>query len=311
MTNTETLARVRRQQELSDAVYEAIDSPLENGTPRHRVILQDCLGVLATTLERSEDYGYAGNQAHRRLLDHLANGGLYTSNRVYEPYPDYRAYATGVRATKFRPSIAPDTDLAHVFARYADTQRGTRDTTGAQETNSRHVTHVASMAVPYANAEYPDLDSSLITSYALIHDILEWRIGDTVSVNLSAEAYAQKQHDEADELPILIDVFERRYPKLIQLVENYESLADDEARFVKSFEKLDPGYTHFHNQGIALHELGIDTPEKFWQAHHATTRRMSGYALNFPALMADRDARAEMIQAVTWVSRTETKSRAR
>ena len=302
MSETLTHTRVREQMILSDAVYDAIDTPTASGERSHKVILRDCLGTLAVALESSYKFGHAGDVAHSRMLGHFAQNGLTTSNISYAPYPEYRAYARNIRAAKPTLYSAPDAALADVFEKYGNITRATLDKDDNPETDSRHVVHVSALATPYALRIHPDLDASLISSYSLVHDIPEWRAGHTQTLNLSAEGHAEKEKREAEALELFCATFSSSYPKLVKLVLDYEALANDEARFTKSFEKLDPGFTHFSNGGRAIKELGVDSPEKFWEAHHNTYVRMSRYALDFPSVLEDRDTRAQMIEEIAWPS---------
>ena len=300
MTKKASRVRVQEQMNLSEAVYSAIDQTRATGEAEHRMILRDCLGTLAVSLEQSRGYRYASDVAHRHMLDHFANAGLTTSNPAYDPYTEYRAYAAEIRGVLPRPFVAPSAMLATVFAAYGDVQRATRDAYDQQETDSRHVVHTTALAIPYALHEYPDLDPSLVSSYLLIHDIVEWHAGDTASLDMSPEEEASKKEREAEALELFAETFSTTYPKTVALVQCYEALADDEAKFAKTFEKLDPGFTHFRNAGRVIKELGITTPEKFWQKHHETYVRMSRYALGFPKVLEDRDMRAQDIEQVTW-----------
>lgn len=300
MKSLDSLNRVDSQMRLSDKVYQSLDRTLSSTEKHHRLILRDCLGTLAVSLNQSHGYGHAGDMAYRRLIGHLADDGLTIEDPAYAQYPEYRNYVATIQSNKFRLLSAPNETLAEVFRDYGDATRITRDTLDEPETNSRHAVHVTTLAVPYACQEYPDLDSSLVALYGLIHDILEWRIGDTPSLNISPEAYQQKNENEALELEYLERLIGVDYPKLITLIKRYEALSDDEAKFIKTFDKLDPGFTHFANQGAVIRERGIDTPQAFWNAHHATYVRMSQYALDYPKIIEDRDTRAKMICEVTW-----------
>jgi len=295
-----SLTRVDEQMVLSDAVYSAIDQHTTDGEVRHRLILRDCLGTLAVALEDSYGHQYAGDLAHKRMLDHLADAKLHTSDPVYDPYEAYRQYATDIRNMRSGQLTPLDPALKEVFTTYGDVHRATRDMTGQLETDSRHVVHVVALAIPYALREYPDLDPSRVSSYLFVHDIVEWHVGDTPTINISPEAESRKDRDEAGALELFAKMSFTKYPKLVRLVEDYESLKDDEAKFSKTYEKLDPGFTHFSNAGKVIKELGVTTPEQFWQAHHKTYVRMSRYALDFSKVIDDRDTRAHMIEKVTW-----------
>lgn len=301
MSEISSSTRVREQMHLSDAVYDVIDQKLSTGEARHRLMLRDCLGTLAVALEGSHGHKFASDIAHKRLLDHLASGGLLTSDPVFAPYERYQTFAAELQGVRPGLRLAPDPALAQVFTAYGDEERATVDRDSHPETDSRHVIHVTALAVPYALREYYKwLDPSLVSSYSFFHDILEWHTGDVQTLNLSNRDHEKKIHDEHEALTLFANSFGHTNPKLVALIEDYEGLKDDEAKFVKTFDKLDPGFTHFADNGSVIRKLGVDTPTRFWQVHHATSRRMSRYALGFSHVLEDRDTRAELIEQITW-----------
>lgn len=293
-------SRVSDQIQLSDVVYSAIDSPGTYEKPRHRSAALDCLSLLALSLDSTQYPGLAGDIAHGRLLYHLNQGGLDIAHDAYRPYSMYKQYAATLPDTRPKPYHVTQVALATLLGRYSDVPRATLDGAGEQETNSRHITHLTAIVVPYAMAEYPDLDPSLITTYSFVHDILEAYTGDTPTLNISDKDYSLKDLGDEQALEQFGREFSTTNPHLVKVVESYEELAKDEAKFVKSYDKLDPGFTHFANNGEALHALGVHTPEHFWREHDKTYRRMSKYALDFPSILSDRDERANMIVDVTW-----------
>ncbi len=301
MSQLDSERRVREQMHLSDAVYDTIDQKLATGEAQHRLMLRDCLGVLAVTLEDTYGHKFASDVAHKRLVDHMAEGGLSISSPVYTPYEKYQTFVAELG--DIHPRLHPNLDpaLARVFEAYGDEERATVDINSRPEPDSRHAIHVAALSVPYALREYFGwLDPSLVSSYSILHDILEWHTGDVPTINLSDSGYGDKLQAEQKALELFAASFGHTNPKLVALVEGYESLEEDEAKFVKTFDKLDPGFTHFADHGSVIRKLGIDTPELFWRAHHATSIRMSQYALSFSHILEDRDTRAKLIQEITW-----------
>lgn len=216
MSEAVTNTRVHDQMRLSDAVYDVIDQKLETGEARHRLILRDCLGTLAVALEDSHGHRFAGDIAHKRLLNHMANGGLLTNNPVYAPYEKYQEFAAELQEdVRSGLRLAPTPALADVFAKYGDEKRATVDRDLQPETDSRHAVHVTTLAVPYALREYFGwLDPSLVSSYTFAHDILEWHTGDIQTLNLSNRDHEKKIRDEQEALALFASLLETQTQSL-------------------------------------------------------------------------------------------------
>lgn len=247
--NTST-QRVDALMRHSDAIYDDIDALL-NGEPRHRLMLRVAINRLATALRNSETIEQAGLR-------------LITS----DPLSPIRK--------------APLDALAN---KYADVRRGTFDRNNEPEADSRHAIHLLRLSVPYAQQHYPHLSAGVIAAYALIHDIIEAYAGDTPSLGMSATQEKTKIAIEAEALLTLQQDYGAQWPEFVQLAIAYEELADEEAKFVKTFDKLDPGFTHFSNKGLALQRFNRET---FHEAIEQTTQRMARYSTSFPQLMEDR-----------------------
>jgi 5'-deoxynucleotidase YfbR-like HD superfamily hydrolase len=158
------------------------------------------------------------------------------------------------------------------------------------ETDARHATHLAALALPYASEFYPELDQAKIALYSLLHDIVEAYAGDVPSLNMSDAVMEAKERAEATAMRQVSSEFGACYPQFVRLIQDYEDLADDEARFVKTFDKLDPHFTHLNNNGITLRrDFHIQSARHLINVMNATAARMRSYAGDFPEVMADRE----------------------
>ena len=263
-TNT-SIERVDQLILRSDAIYGAID-PEFDGEPRAKRILRVGINTLALSLRRGESVERAG----ARLLT-LPN--------------------------VFARTKAPLDELSDM---YADIRRATHDRDGNLETDARHAIHLMKLAVPYAREFYPELDQGRIAAYALIHDIIEAYAGDVPSLVMTAEQEQQKQLDEAQALIRLHEEYGEEWPEFIALIESYEALDTPEACFVKTFDKLDPGFTHFYSHGAQLKSHYGLSEDSFYVAIDKATQRMQRYSGEYGQLMEDRDELTRRVALVAF-----------
>jgi 5'-deoxynucleotidase YfbR-like HD superfamily hydrolase len=283
MENTNTSSeRVDALVRLSDHVYEAIDQSAW-GKERYRRILRMGMNVVAkTTKHKSLDV--AGATYEALLLKHMQRGGLDES--AFQEWPQYARY---VETLPKAPLFALNR-LGALPNAYAAATRATHDLNENPESDARHSVHLSALAVPYALEYYPDLNPHKIAAYSLMHDVVEAYTGDVPTLGISTEALAHKHAAEQVALLDFTRDYEKRFPQFVRMVETYESLADDEAKYVKSFDKLDPGFTHYANKGAQLmNHYGYASPEAFTADIEIGTDRIRSYGSSFPFVLEDRD----------------------
>lgn len=256
-TNLEQLTSSQRVDELihqSDRIYTYIDEVV-NGEPRYRKLVRLGINAVAIALQDGQTYSEAGSQ--------------------------FLALSADAKSTP-----GPLDGLAN---QYADVERATVDLHGRPESDARHAMHLTYLSVPYAEEYYPTLDTSKIAFYDLIHDLVEAEAKDVSSLGISEEQAKIKHLTEARAIVTLRRKYGEQWPKLIDAIEQYESLEEIEARYTKTFDKLDPGFTHLSNKGFQLTERYNFTHATFLQAIGQTTLRMASYSHEFPQLMEDRE----------------------
>lgn len=254
MNKTTSPERVDWLIEKSDTVYEDIDRHVENERAYRRVLR---IGIATTACALQE--GVTLSEVGSSLL---------------------RLDAASLQAPH------PLDVLAH---QYADVERATLDREGQPETDARHAIHLMKLAVPYALRFYPYLDTGKIAAYSLSHDIVEAYAKDTPSLGITPEQKAQKDRIEAQALRDIRRDYGDAWPEFIELIESYEKLEDDEARFTKAFDKLDPGFTHIYTKGVQLRTRYNYTRSEYTDAMHEGTIRMQSYASDFPSVLEDRE----------------------
>lgn len=296
MTNTNE--RVDTLLGLSDRLYPVIDQQVGGEQLARRIVR---LGVTAAALALKEQSSQdqAGKVFHGILLDQLSLGGLKTTDTAYRHWPQYHQ---GVQSLA-QPSYSDQrTGLEELANNYSDVLRATKNAACEHETDASHVVHLASLALPYASQFHPELSQGKIALYCLIHDILEGYVGDVATLGISEEGLKIKQDNEAQALIQLESEHGEKWPEFVSAVHDYENLINDEARYVKTFDKLDPSFTHFSNEGVQLLEyFEYSLPEQFMAAANTVEKRMGHYAASFPNVLQDRRTLLDRVVAnVNW-----------
>ena len=251
----------------SDAIYDIIDTSFDDEV-RYRRMLRAGLSMAAISLRLGKGIDETGAQ----LL----------------------AMPSGL------PPTAGPRELESLAYAYGDVTRATLDRSGNPETDARHAIHLMKLAVPYAEEMYPKLNPNKIAAYALFHDVLEAYAGDVPSLGMSPSQAAQKHHNEAWALITLRQEYGESWPELVELIESYEALSDGEMRFTKTFDKLDPGFTHLQSKGVQLKSHYGYSHDDFLHAIDEATQRMQPYSDEFPLVMLDRDELTRRVAAIAF-----------
>lgn len=266
-TMNTSIERVDELMRRSDAIYDTIDTSFD-GEVRYRRMLRVGMSMAAISLRN----GDGSSETGAKLLN---------------------------MPSSLPPSIGPR-DLESLAYAYGDVTRATLDRDGNPETDARHAIHLMKLASPYARELYPKLDANKVATYAFIHDILEAYAGDVPSLGMSKSQEALKHQNEAQALVTFKKEYGDAWPELVELVESYEALTDSEARFTKTFDKLDPGFTHFYSGGTQLKSHYGYSEEEFVHAINQSTVRMEPYSGEFPLVMSDREELTKRVVSVAF-----------
>ena len=270
---------------LSDRVYDALDTPEADGLKAKRILIVG-INAIAHCLEKSYGHRLAGDEFHALLVRELQQSGVVQSDPTYDAWPAYRQIVADLPSVGLHES---NEELFKLASSYADVRRLTIARSSQYETDATHAIHLTALALPYAAELYPELDQAKIALYGLLHDIVEAYAGDVPTLGASDEMIRLKEIEERAALERIALEFSACFPKLVACIKNYEHIADDEARFVKSFDKIDPSFTHLANHGLALtRELGLRSADEFLTQTDKTTARIARYANDFPEVVADR-----------------------
>jgi putative hydrolases of HD superfamily len=146
-------------------------------------------------------------------------------------------------------------ELAMAFGRIDRT--GPRHPDGTPESDSDHTVMLAWIAPALADlvnrrAGREKHDVNRVAMYAAIHDAVEVYAGDTPTVRITEEEYAAKEDREKWAMMRLFTKFQPSLPWFAQQVRQYEAQEDEDARFVRSVDKLMPKIVHVISSGKDL-----------------------------------------------------------
>lgn len=295
--------RAQELVQLSDKVYPAIDQ-IVNDETRARRMMRLGIQVVALTVGVGRDYRTRAGDAWIAVQQQeLSRGGITTKDYVH--YPRYQQMLGEI------PCV-PDVELWNesldgLAQKYADIRRATIASNGSYETDATHAIHLSALATAYAAEYHPELHLSTVALYALIHDIVEAYAGDTPSLGLNKKQRHEKARIEKAALERIVREFGDKFPEFIQACKDYENLADDEAKFIKTFDKLDPSFTHISNGCLAIRrDMKIDCPQQLRALNQQTEDSMT-YADKFPQLLSvRRELTSKVIASARWGEKIPT-----
>ena len=261
-TSSERVDSLMRQ---SDHIYSRIDRMVDGQKRSHRIVK---LGINAVALELKIGTIETAGQHYQTILSNELND--VPARAAFKPYPQYD-------------------DLDALAHRYGTVERATLETDGSFESDARHAVHLSALAVPYAQEYYPHLNIAKVVIYCLIHDIIEAYTGDVPTLGISDANLALKHEAENAALHLLARDYGVKWPEFVRIIQDYEALADAEARYVKTFDKLDPSFTHYTSRGTQfIHAFGYTNKNDLLQTGLENTARIQVYGSEFPGLLDDR-----------------------
>lgn len=277
--------RVDALTHISDQVYPILEERVD-GEARARRIVRLGIASIAIALNEGETLSQAGGRFDRYLAHELR-------------HVDYGAYEPFRTPAEKLSDLTPPDDISKLADSYSDTLRGTCLSDHSRESDAIHALHLNALAVPYARAHYPLLDTGKVAAYDLLHDLPEAYAGDAETFNISPEGIEQKKRDDAQAIADLMRDFGSKWPGLMQAVSDYEDLVDSETAFTKTKDKNDPGYTHFRNGAYALKTRHhVKSVEEFYERANINTLRTLGYASRFALVLEDKIVLNERIAAL-------------
>lgn len=122
------------------------------------------------------------------------------------------------------------------------------------ENDTEHSYNLA-MTAWFLSQWFPELNKDLILRYALVHDIVEVHAGDTFSYG-TAEELASKADREEKALEQLREEW-ADFSDLTSTITVYESLENNEAKFVYALDKIMPILVIFIHEGYSWKKHNI------------------------------------------------------
>jgi len=179
-------------------------------------------------------------------------------------------------------------ELARMLLQFGLTTRATHhEDKVTLETDTTHSVMLGIMASAFADKFAPQLDKGKIAQFALVHDLVEVYAGDTPTMHImSEEEKGGKEAREAASLARIKEEFSSTYPWIHKTIEEYESLASPEARFIKVIDKALPKMVHIINEGTTARSLG-HTRESASEFHeHQNEKIATTYGSDQPEAVA-------------------------
>jgi putative hydrolases of HD superfamily len=130
-----------------------------------------------------------------------------------------------------------------------------------EENDAEHSFQLAVVAMYLIESEKIPLDAHLAIKYALIHDVVEVYAGDTPAALLKGSAEALKtKHAREEAAAARIASEFPEFTELHELIGQYETKANPEARFVNALDKLLPILNVYTDRGYSwrVHEVSLN-----------------------------------------------------
>ena len=130
---------------------------------------------------------------------------------------------------------------------------------GRNENDTEHSYNLTMAAWLIVDQDELPLDTDLVIKYALVHDLVEVYAGDASALDAEQmRTKAAKEHAALQRLKA-----QKLTAGIAKVIEQYESLDDEESRFVYSLDKLMATFTLIYNQSPIWQEYGIT--QRLWQ----------------------------------------------
>lgn len=185
--------------------------------------------------------------------------------------------------------------LIYAFGRI---ERATTHEDGIRhETDTDHTVMFGIVACAFADAVKPELDQGKIAQFAFIHDLVEAYSGDVKTIVVNHEELNSKEMRERAAYVRIKEEFGTVYPWISRTIEEYESLASPEARFVKTLDKAMPAISYALTDGAGLRKLGITREQLLTSDFQQEYRLRQTYAHDQEEALALRKKLLEIYSA--------------
>jgi len=174
-------------------------------------------------------------------------------------------------------------ELSVYCMRFAEVNRATSNLDGiTPESDTDHTVMLGIVGCAFAARLAPELNLGKIAQFALVHDFTEVITGD-VDTLMPFDA-SEKALKEKEALETLRTLF-GNVPWLHTTMQEYESLASPEARFVKVLDKVLPKITQLASNGKTLTARGMGSWDLKVFMDKQFNSIVNSYGFDQPAVM--------------------------
>jgi putative hydrolases of HD superfamily len=181
--------------------------------------------------------------------------------------------------------------LGKISLEFARTMRITLQEDGKTlESDTDHVFMLGLIACSFASKYIPRLDLGKVSQFALMHDLVEVYAGDTPTLKVMSQKDSDhKEEKEKEALDRIKKEFNQSFPWIASTIEEYETLASPEAKYIKAIDKLMPKITHLLNNGALYKRQGIDKKGIIEIYNQQREKMQNSYASDLPEVMELRE----------------------
>jgi putative hydrolases of HD superfamily len=140
-------------------------------------------------------------------------------------------------------------DISQVTIDFANIERVPRYNQHRRENNAEHSFMLGLAGVSIAEQHFPELNSGLVTQFALVHDLVELETMDIPTFNASEVTLSAKEAAEKQALEVLGT---KLNPVLMSYLVRYEEQEELEARLVRHIDKLLPYSVDINGAGVQV-----------------------------------------------------------
>lgn len=156
-----------------------------------------------------------------------------------------------------KPTIQRLLELQRLLLDFSNVERvlHRRRSDQLQMENDTEHSYDLAMTAWYLARWFPELDKDKVIRYALVHDFVEVHAGDTFAYGPPEDTASKKQR-ETDALKKLQKDWDD-FEGLTQGIVDYESMSNNEARFVYALDKIMPIMMIYLHDGYSWKKHGI------------------------------------------------------
>ena len=186
------------------------------------------------------------------------------------------------------------TELGGLAMKFARVERIPRYDEKTRENDAEHSFMLSLVATELASELYgEEMNSGLITQYAMVHDLIEVKTGDIATFHYDANDMSAKH---ATEQAALEELLNELPPYTAQLLRDYEDQKTPESRFVKAVDKLLPVIVDILGCGkkVMKEDYGVTNIVDLKKSHLKLHTRIATSFAEFPQIVEAHELLCEL-----------------